>query len=677
MLKTRQAAADAVRAQEKADQDAPRAQEKADQDAARAQEKIDEDAARAQERAIRQQENLDQQNLFRQLIAAIPAAAAPGALAAPAAVASTKLLKRQIKPFKGDVLEWTAFWEGYNAAVHESAIPAVQKFGYLKDYLKGEGQLCVENLELTDANYTVAVTLLKAMYGKSDVLIEAHTHKLDTLQPVRDVADTAALRCFQLTIQSHIKALETLGVARASHGCLLGSRILRSIPLKLQAEWAKSAKNKVTPIDQVLKFIEEQVEAAERLSRLRATTPKPAQNSQQPAKSTPPTTPTASQLGVSSKPTPQPKNSSKTRRNGSTPPRRQATASSPRKPMLPCVLCKEMHWAINCPMELKEKKAVITNEKRCSNCFGHHETTVCFNPHRCQRCRAKHHTSLCAEKDTRFGSLTIIPSKPVAGSSSTTACASSFGEVILKTATVYITGPNGKQIRAILFLDDGSHRTWIKRQISKELQLKIIQVEQITTRAFRQTEAPPAETHNVVEMTVRGTWPGAPTVRIEALEATDKVGSTGPYQTTEFARKLWLENENLSDDRFERDGGDEDVGILVGMDQMFNIMFNEPATISPCGLRAYTSKHGKVIGGPSQEKSSKQSQTIVSQLLINSNALYHRSPHSHRNFSTASNQTSHKAGRQEIPVSFHYQKILNRSAFSTRQKKTKGLKWRS
>ncbi|KZR95669.1 Uncharacterized protein APZ42_010466, partial [Daphnia magna] len=135
----------------------------------------------------------------------------------------------------------------------------------------------------------------------------------------------------------------------------------------------------------------------------------------------------------------------------------------------------------------------------------------------------------------------------------------------------------------------------------------------------RQTEAPPAETHNVVEMTVRGTWPGAPTVRIEALEATDKVGSTGPYQTTEFARKLWLENENLADDRFEREGGNEDVGILVGMDQMFNIMFNEPAMTSPCGLRAYSSKLGKVIGGPSQETTSKQSQSIVSQLLINSN----------------------------------------------------------
>jgi hypothetical protein len=86
-----------------------------------------------------------------------------------------------------------------------------------------------------------------------------------------------------------------------------------------------------------------------------------------------------------------------------------------------------------------------------------------------------------------------------------------------------------------------------------------------------------------------------------------------------FARKLWLENENLADDRFERDRGDEDVGILFGMGQMFNTIFNEPAITSPCGLRASNSKLGKVIGGPSQEKSTKQSQSIVSQLLLNSN----------------------------------------------------------
>ncbi len=274
-------------------------------DAARVQERLDQDATRAQDRITRQQEMQNQRDLFQQLIAAVPGVNPGAGNPAPVPASSTKLPKRQIKPFKGGVLEWTSFWGGYNAADDESTIPAVQKFGYLKDYLKGEAQLCKENLELTEANYTVAVNLLKAMYGKPDVLIEAHTHKLDTLQPVKDMADTAALRCFQLTMQSHIHALETLGIVRKNHGGLLGSRILRSIPLKLQVEWTKSAKNKVTDIDQVLKFIEGQVEAAEWLSRLRAPTPKPVLNSQPPAKAASATTLTASQLGVSSKPIPQ------------------------------------------------------------------------------------------------------------------------------------------------------------------------------------------------------------------------------------------------------------------------------------------------------------------------------------------------------------------------------------
>jgi hypothetical protein len=91
-------------------------------------------------------------------------------------------------------------------------------------------------------------------------------------------------------------------------------------------------------------------------------------------------------------------------------------------------------------------------------------------------------------------------------------------------------------------------------------------------------------------------------------------------RTKQQARKPWLENQNLADDHFERDVGDEDVGILVGMDQMFNInMFNESAITSPCGPRASNSKLGKVIGASSQKKSTKQSQSIVSKLLINSN----------------------------------------------------------
>ena len=74
-----------------------------------------------------------------------------------------------------------------------------------------EARLVVENLELTEANYQVAIDELKRTYGKKEVLVNAHFDKLDSLLPVKDVKDVAALRNLQLTIQSHISALETLG----------------------------------------------------------------------------------------------------------------------------------------------------------------------------------------------------------------------------------------------------------------------------------------------------------------------------------------------------------------------------------------------------------------------------------------------------------------------------------
>ena len=109
-------------------------------DAQRAKDIQDQDTKRAQE--------------FQQLLTQFssptitvnPVAATPGSGAS-----STRLPQRQIRHFKGDILEWTSFWETFNAAVHTSSLSAVQKFDYLKEYLKGEARLFVENLELTDA----------------------------------------------------------------------------------------------------------------------------------------------------------------------------------------------------------------------------------------------------------------------------------------------------------------------------------------------------------------------------------------------------------------------------------------------------------------------------------------------------------------------------------------------
>jgi hypothetical protein len=114
------------------------------------------------------------------------------------------------------------------------------------------------------------------------VLISAHFEKLDSLQPVRDEKDVAALRNLQLTIQSHISALETLGKEKTSYGSLLGTKLIKLVPYKLQEKWSEVETNDSTDIDCGLKFIREQTEAAERFNRLKvAEKPKQAQSNPQ------------------------------------------------------------------------------------------------------------------------------------------------------------------------------------------------------------------------------------------------------------------------------------------------------------------------------------------------------------------------------------------------------------
>ena len=66
---------------------------------------------------------------------------------------------------------------------------------------------------------------------------------------MKEAAYAAALRSFQLSIQSHVRALETLGVPSNTFGGLLGLRLIKMIPFKLHQEWAKSPNKKTTDIE--------------------------------------------------------------------------------------------------------------------------------------------------------------------------------------------------------------------------------------------------------------------------------------------------------------------------------------------------------------------------------------------------------------------------------------------
>ena len=85
--------------------------------------------------------------------------------------AEVKLPKLNLPTFDGNVERWLLFWESFEACVHKSDLPDVQKLAYLRSLLKGEAAKSVEGLALTAANCGAAVDILTQRYGRPEKLV--------------------------------------------------------------------------------------------------------------------------------------------------------------------------------------------------------------------------------------------------------------------------------------------------------------------------------------------------------------------------------------------------------------------------------------------------------------------------------------------------------------------------
>jgi len=75
-----------------------------------------------------------------------------------------KLPQLDLKPFSGRYAQWSEFYDTFKCAIDSlSNLVPVQKLQYLKSCLKGEAAALVRNLNLNDANYAIAIDLLKDM----------------------------------------------------------------------------------------------------------------------------------------------------------------------------------------------------------------------------------------------------------------------------------------------------------------------------------------------------------------------------------------------------------------------------------------------------------------------------------------------------------------------------------
>ncbi|KAI5692434.1 hypothetical protein M8J77_010360 [Diaphorina citri] len=120
------------------------------------------------------------------------------------------LPKLQLTNFSGDILKWSEFWDRFTSVVdRRTDLLEVDKLAYLVGSLEGDAKQSIHGLELTNANYQIAVRKLKERFGKPNLIIDAHYAALNRVHIAKNT--TGDCRKVFDEIERHLRTLENLG----------------------------------------------------------------------------------------------------------------------------------------------------------------------------------------------------------------------------------------------------------------------------------------------------------------------------------------------------------------------------------------------------------------------------------------------------------------------------------
>ena len=260
-----------------------------------------------------------------------------------------RLPKLTLPKFRGDITNWSAFWDSYKSAVHDNAsIPVIDKFNYLSSLLEGPAHRTIQGLTLTERNYDSAVQLLRDRFGKPQHIISAHMEELLKL-PACTTEKSTSLRFVYDKINVNIRGLSSLGIGSEQYGSLLIPIIMTKLPQELRLRFARDTDKDVWEIGELMDLVKKEVEAREASELVKATSLKP------PVRNQPPFQPSAATLLTSG-------------------------------PSIKCVYCGECHYSASCSKfkTSQERKGILLKSGRCFNCLKtNHKSRECGSTRTC------------------------------------------------------------------------------------------------------------------------------------------------------------------------------------------------------------------------------------------------------------------------------------------------------
>lgn len=370
-----------------------------------------------------------------------------------------KLPTIKLPTFDGKIEEWTHFSDAFMQMIHNNqALPSIQKFIYLRSSLSGAASRVIEDIELSDDNYTVAWEQLQRRYEDSGIVKRRHIQCLFEMPSVDKESASAILRLVD-HVGKHTRVLKRLGAPTESWSDLLLYMVEGKLDRTTLRAWEERASHggegeirRESSFDDLVEFLVQRCHALERME-----SSKSKANSES--------------KGIS-------KTQGQGKSNQSKSLDKVMSLTSAITP-LTCFVCNEPHLIYNCTKFLAMSTEERLKEARRLNCLRSDHFAKNCKHGSCRKCTGKHNTLL--HRDAAEGQHIASGKQPTAGRENSdsgtdndtkTVCHSSNSlrcNVFMATAIVDVTNPEGFSLPFRVLLDSGSEANFITQSACNEV----------------------------------------------------------------------------------------------------------------------------------------------------------------------------------------------------------------
>ncbi|UYV72960.1 hypothetical protein LAZ67_10001276 [Cordylochernes scorpioides] len=189
-----------------------------------------------------------------------------------------RLPKLEFKKFRGEPREWITFWSQFSTIDRDPQMPPETKFQYLFQATaeNSEAREAVESFPPSADNYPKVIEYIKSRFGEDEMLVEIYVRDLlqNVLQNVRAEGKMSVVKLYD-RLETQLRALETLGVARDKFAAMLYPLVESALPEDTLRVWERSqytvsGRGVQDKLTQLMTFLKTEVKGASRVNMAKA-----------------------------------------------------------------------------------------------------------------------------------------------------------------------------------------------------------------------------------------------------------------------------------------------------------------------------------------------------------------------------------------------------------------------